>query len=66
MPRGHDLVEALEVLRKSIVDMYYDLDRDKDRLGVDLKKNLVLSLFYYQAKMTIKESYKRQEDVIEN
>lgn len=35
---GYDLGEALEDLRGSIVDMYYDLDKDKDKLGVDLKK----------------------------
>ncbi|ODS32108.1 MAG: hypothetical protein SCARUB_02758 [Candidatus Scalindua rubra] len=44
---GHDLVEVLEDLRKSIVDMYYDLDRDKDRLGVDLKK-----IWYYLSSIT--------------
>ncbi|MEW6417553.1 MAG: hypothetical protein AB1480_05450 [Nitrospirota bacterium] len=35
---GYDLAEALDDLRGSIVDMYYDLDKDKDKLGVDLKK----------------------------
>jgi len=35
---GDDLVDALEDLRMSIVDLYYDLEQNKDKLGVDLKK----------------------------
>ena len=33
---GYDLGESLEYLRGSIVEMYYDLEKEK--LGVDLKK----------------------------
>ena len=35
---GYDLGEALDDLRRSIVEMYYDLNKDKDKLGADLKK----------------------------
>lgn len=35
---GYDLGESLEDLRGSIVEMYYDLEKEKDKLGVDLKK----------------------------
>lgn len=35
---GYDLGESLGDLRRSIVEMYYDLDKEKDKLGIDLKK----------------------------